>query len=250
MTNNHKLTRQQPKIFLIEDDLALASLVSDYLSKHRFEVVVNHTGQGVMDRLASEHIDLILLDLMLPSISGMDLCRMIRADYATPLIMFTAQDDDLDQMLGLELGADDYIIKPVVPRLLLSRIRAVMRRVIHRDASSSIDIVGDKSELRVGDLVVNPNCRSAAIADIPLDLSSAEFDLLLVLAEGAGSVIKRELMVNKLRGFAYNGLDRSIDRRVSRLRKKIQAANGHQDMIKTIRGKGYQLCLDGMVIKR
>lgn len=242
-TNFIESASRSPRIFLIEDDLGLASLVTDYLNKNGFDVVVNHTGHGVIDQLAAEHFDLIVLDIMLPSVSGMDLCRMIRSDYKTPLIIFTALDDDLDQMRGLELGADDYIIKPVLPRLLLSRIKALMRRVIYQNTSREVDLQANEvRQFQLGGLTIDTSSRNVAVQGKKLSLSSAEFDLLLILAQGAGSVIEREDMVNKLRGFEYNGLDRSIDRRVSRLRKKLKAASGDVDMIKTIRGKGYQLC--------
>ncbi|MCL4156945.1 UNVERIFIED_CONTAM: hypothetical protein GTU68_043440, partial [Idotea baltica] len=230
-------------ILLVEDDVELASLVRDYLSKNSFDVTVVDNGIDAVETARSGVFDLLILDVMLPGLSGMEVCREVRADYHGPILMLTALDDDMDQMLGLELGADDYIIKPVQPRLLLARIRSLLRRINVDGEAPTVSAQKQSTQIiKVGLLTINLNNRTTQVAGEEVELSSAELELLLLLAQDAGSVVTRELIVQDLRGFEYDGLDRSIDRRISRLRKKLQDHSGGIEMIKTIRGKGYQLC--------
>lgn len=225
-------------ILLVEDDAELASLIVEFLNKHQYDVKLQTTGDGAVETIAATQPDLVVLDVMLPGKSGMDICREARVDYDGPIIMFTALDDDLDQMLGLELGADDYIVKPVIPRLLLSRIKAVLRRFEGNRSGAQ----GSARQIKVGSLEINLADISVSIEGKPLSVTNAEFELLVLLAIDAGKIVDRDTILQELRGFEYDGFDRSIDRRVSRLRKKLEQAHG-EPIIKTVRGKGYQLCV-------
>ena len=228
---------------LVEDDIELSELINDYLSKNDFNISCITNGLEAISTIVQTQPDLVILDVMLPGCSGMDVCKEIRPSYAGPILMLTALDDDIDQMLGLELGADDYVIKPIHPRLLLSRIRALLRRA---NGQNAIDNKIHK-KIFVGKIVINTANRVVTVSEKPCELTSSEYELLLLLAQDVGSVVERNTIVNELRGFEYDGLDRSVDRRISRLRKKLQSMQQGCDayeIIKTIRGKGYQLCVE------
>ena len=229
------------RLLVIEDDAVLASLIRDYLTKYDFIVEVIDDGIQAAQAIITQKPDIVLLDVMLPGMSGMDICRKVRPHYLGPIIMLTALDEDMDQMLGLELGADDYIIKPVQPRLLLSRIRTIMRRIEMASIPKENPQDYDDSTFRVADVTMCLTDRTVKQGDRVLDLTTAEFELLLILAKEAGQIIERDTIVKRLRGLEYDGLDRSIDRRISRLRKKLQKPD-QKAVIKTIRGKGYQFC--------
>lgn len=226
-------------LMLVEDDAELASLIQDYLSRHGFAVSIIDNGLDAEVEILRQQPDIVILDIMLPGQSGMDVCRKVRDEYFGPILMLTALDEDMDQMLGLEIGADDYIIKPVQPRLLLSRLRALLRRVTRNTPVQSASI-----ELGRGDVnfSINLSMRTVNLAGQDISLTTSEFELLLMLANDIGQVVQRDAIVQQLRGFDYDGMDRSIDRRISRLRKKLQVAVPDQEIIKTVRGKGYQLC--------
>ena len=227
---------------LVEDDVELAGLITDYLVKSGFTVSSVGDGLIAIEAIKNQKPDLVVLDVMLPGCTGMDVCRDVRPYYSGPILMLTAVDDDIDQMLGLELGADDYVIKPVLPRLLLSRIRALLRR-----ANSQSLLQSNAPRMVVaGPIEINTAARTVDVQGEKCELTSSEYELLLMLAQEVGSVVERNTIVNELRGFEYDGLDRSIDRRISRLRKKLQHlqhSNHGEEIIKTIRGKGYQLCV-------
>ena len=241
------------QLIVVEDDVELASLIQDYLTKHGFLVSVIGNGTEAAKAIIDQKPDIVLLDIMLPGMSGMDVCRTVRPHYTGPIIMLTALDEDMDQMLGLELGADDYIIKPVQPRLLLSRIRALLRRTQAPSALNESTIEGsnenpkkttkDDTIFTIAELTICLTDRSVEQNGKVIELTTAEFELLLMLAREAGQIVERDLIIKQLRGLDYDGLDRSIDRRISRLRKKLQIP-GQQAVIKTVRGKGYQLCLN------
>lgn len=225
------------KIILVEDDQELSALTQEYLIKNDFQVEVINNGLVALNEIVAQQPDLVILDIMLPGLNGMDVCRQVRPDYAGFILMLTALDEDMDQMLGLELGADDYIIKPVKPRLLLSRIRALLRRK-NQPAPTAPSTTQDSYHL--GELHIHLPSRVVTWKQQTIDLSTAEFDLLVLLAKSAGEVVDRDMILQTLRGFEYDGIDRSIDRRISRLRKKLQGELGGSP-IKTIRGKGYLL---------
>ncbi len=223
---------QSPLILLVEDDLRLAALIREYLEKNDFRVSHEARGDRVASRLSRERPDLVVLDVMLPGSDGFAVCREIRPAYAGGVIMLTARDEDYDELLGLELGADDYIRKPVEPRLLLARIHTVLRRLDGRR-----DHGGEA--ITVGDLRVDPASRQALIDGRMLELSTAEFDLLALLARHAGSILSRDDILRHTRGLDYDGADRSIDLRVSRLRRKLGDDPRSPRHIKTVRGRGY-----------
>ncbi|NLC22355.1 MAG: response regulator [Halomonadaceae bacterium] len=219
-------------VLIIEDDVRLAELTRDYLESNGFKVTVEGEGSRGVEQILALQPDLVILDLMLPGEDGLSICRRVRPDYAGPILMLTARTDDMDQVLGLEMGADDYVPKPVQPRVLLARMRALLRRAEIADQS------GD-SRLSFGNLEVDSATREAWLEGERIDLTSAEFDLLWLLASNAGRVLTREEIFNNLRGIKYDGQDRSIDVRVSRIRPKIGDDPNHPHRIKTVRSKGY-----------
>lgn len=239
-------TVTRKKIMLVEDDHELASLISDFLIKYEFDVSIVGDGIDAVQRIINEQPDLVILDVMLPGQTGMDVCRHVRSSYKGVILMQTALDDDIDQMMGLELGADDYVIKQVQPRLLLSRIRALLRRNNHYTnnvkSNHSTGSEPKPEAIEIGRLAINIAHRTVSLDNKKIDLSTAEFELLYLLANTPGEVVSRDSIVQHIRGYDYDGLDRSVDRRISRLRKKLLDDPIHPHLIKTIRGKGYQLC--------
>lgn len=225
-----------PHILLIEDDESLAKWVEDYLTARHFTVSLCYRGDEALDMAAKINPDLILLDGMLPGLDGMDVCRQIRIRDATPIIMLTARDEEIDEVLGLEVGADDYLTKPVKPRILLARINATLRR--HASLPIEPNIV------QIGGLRLTPSDQSVTLDEKPISLTSKEFELLLALAERAGTIISRAMLVGQLRGIEYDGFDRSIDQRISRLRKKLGDDPANPKRIKTVWNKGYMLAKD------
>ncbi len=235
----------RPRILIIEDDQKLATLTARYLTGEGFDVSHQDSGDQAVARILKTQPDLVILDLMLPGKSGMDICRDVRPLFDGGILMFTARDDDMDQLLGLELGADDYVIKPVQPRLLLARINALLRRTaLRNDSNTRSDKLSD-APLHIGEFEINPLTRSARLGDEELPLTTAEFDLLLILARHAGQFLSRDDILKAVRGIGYDGTDRSIDLRISRLRKKLHDPADNPHWIKTVRGKGYQFAGNG-----
>jgi two-component system response regulator RstA len=231
------------RILIVEDDERLADLTKEYLESNGLVVSVEANGSHAVERITTERPDLVVLDLMLPGEDGLSICRKVRPSYNGPILMLTARTDDLDQVLGLEMGADDYMSKPVRPRVLLARIRALLRRIKDNDngADGSADGngAGGPSRLTFKNLVVDSSMREAWLDEESIDLTSAEFDLLWLLSSNAGNVLSREEIFTALRGIEYDGQDRSIDVRVSRIRPKIGDDPVHPRRIKTVRSKGY-----------
>jgi two-component system OmpR family response regulator len=223
------------RILLVEDDAPLASLISEYLRGHDFHVEVELRGDSGAERILCDRPDLVILDVLLPGLNGMDVCRQVRKQYAGLILMLTARDDDIDQIIGLELGADDYVKKPVEPRLLLARIRALLRRVDQHAAAES----SEPKRLVFGTFSIDQTARRVTLDGMSIELTTLEFDLLWVLARAAGTVLTREVLCASLRGIEYDGLDRSIDIGVSRLRAKLKDTTNPPTKIKTVRGKGY-----------
>ena len=233
-------TNESCRVLIVEDDERLADLTREYLESNGLIVSVEANGAHAVERIRKEQPDIVVLDLMLPGEDGLSICRRARPFYQGPILMLTARTDDLDQVLGLEMGADDYISKPVRPRVLLARIRALLRRV--NDKSQDDAESGPTEEpvrLQFNDLVVARSMREAWLNEASIDLTSAEFDLLWLLASSAGRVLSREEIFTALRGIEYDGQDRSIDVRVSRIRPKIGDDPVHPRRIKTVRSKGY-----------
>jgi two-component system OmpR family response regulator len=228
------------QILLVEDDERLADLTAEYLRKNDFEVTIEARGDTAEARILNDDPELVILDVMLPGKDGFEVCRAVRDRYKGVILMLTARDEDLDQILGLELGADDYIAKPVQPRLLLARIKALLRRApgtasTAEDGSES----GEMAELSFGSFRISQATRSTHLGDEIIDLTTAEFDLLWLLALHAGSILSRDDLLQQLRGIGFDGLDRSIDARISRLRRKLGDDPENPTRIKTVRGKGY-----------
>jgi two-component system OmpR family response regulator/two-component system response regulator RstA len=217
---------------LVEDDLRLSELVSRYLQTNGFRVTVTNRGDKVLDLVQRSAPDLVILDLGLPGQDGFSVCRQLRPSYDNPILILTARDNDGDHVLGLELGADDYVIKPVEPRVLMARIHALLRRSRSRTRPES-------RVMRFGRLQINVPARAVSIDGQPIALSSNEFDLLNYLAARAGEVQSRETIFEQLYRREYDGLDRMLDVRISHLRKKLGEDADRSERIKTIWGQGY-----------
>lgn len=226
-------------ILLVEDDARLAELTGRYFQQNGLSVAIEARGDNAMARFHKERPRVVLLDLMLPGKDGLTICRELRQVFDGPILIFTAKDADIDQVIGLEAGADDYVAKPVEPMVLLARTRALLRRLEHRkdSASTAADIV-------LGALRVSEASRRAWLDGQEIEMTTQEFELLLVLAQRAGTILSREDLFKLTRGIDYNGLDRSIDGRVSKLRKKLNDDAVSPKRIKTVWGKGYLLVPD------
>ncbi len=226
------------RILLAEDDVRLASLVKDYLESTGEYAVTVETNGGKVQRTVTDVLpELLILDVMLPNKDGLSICREIRPTFPGPILMLTARNDDADQILGLECGADDYVIKPAEPRVLLARIRALLRRYALEEKS-------DKENLQYGDLNICCLSRTVTFAGASVDLSSHEFDLLLTFARQPGQTMSREFLFNTIYSRPYDGLDRTIDVRISQLRKKLGDNAEKPFRIKTIWGRGYMFVED------
>ncbi len=228
---------QNNLILLVEDDRRLAQLVKDFLESNDFQVAIEDNGNRVLRQAQNLNPALIILDLMLPGKDGLTLCKELRPNFKGPILMLTARDSDLDQVLGLEYGADDYVIKPAEPRVLLARIRALMRRYYQNDPR-------EQESISFGELNIQPGARKVSLAGQEVVLSSREFDLLLALAAQAGQILSREFLFNHIYNREYDGLDRTIDVRISQLRKKLNDNPENPTRIKTIWGKGYLFIAD------
>ena len=222
-----------PKILIVEDDERLARLTQEYLIRNGLEVGVEPDGNRAIRRIIAEQPDLVVLDVMLPGADGLTICREVRPHYHQPILMLTARTEDMDQVLGLEMGADDYVAKPVQPRVLLARIRALLRRT---DKAPEEEVA---QRIEFDDLVIDNGGRSVTLNNELVDFTSAEYDLLWLLASNAGRILSREDIFERLRGIEYDGQDRSIDVRISRIRPKIGDDPENPKRIKTVRSKGY-----------
>jgi DNA-binding response OmpR family regulator len=225
-------TSVNPSVLLVEDDLRLSELVSHYLENNGFHVATADRGDQVVYRVQNEAPDLVILDLGLPGKDGFTICRELRPSYTNPILILTARDNDFDHVLGLEFGADDYVIKPVEPRVLLARINALLRR---SRAKSRLE----QPTLRFGKLLINTVTRAVTLNSRPVVLSCAEFDLLAYLAEHAGEIQSRATLFQHLCGREYDGVDRTLDVRISHLRKKLGEDADSSERIKTIWAHGY-----------
>jgi len=223
-------------VLYIEDDAKLARLTARYLESHRLVVTLASSGSEGLLILSSSRPDVILLDLMLPGMDGLEVCRQLRARVDTPIIMVTARGEEADRVMGLEGGADDYLAKPFSTRELLARIRAHARRARGQTGP-------DRSTVDVGGLTIDPASRRAKFRGEDLVLTTYEFDLLRVLAERNHRVLTREQLVDQVRGSAEEAFDRSIDVHISHLRRKLGDDPKNPRVIKTVRGVGYILAL-------
>lgn len=229
----HEPRRKVTKILIVEDDERLARLTQEYLIRNGLEVGVEPDGNRAIRRIIAEQPDMVVLDVMLPGADGLTICREVRPHYHQPILMLTARTEDMDQVLGLEMGADDYVAKPVQPRVLLARIRALLRRT---DKAPEDEVA---QRIEFDDLVIDNGGRSVTLNGELVDFTSAEYDLLWLLASNAGRILSREDIFERLRGIEYDGQDRSIDVRISRIRPKIGDDPENPKRIKTVRSKGY-----------
>jgi DNA-binding response OmpR family regulator len=228
-----------PRILLADDDVELCAMLKEFLVSEGFEVDTAHDGAAVLAAAARENFDLVVLDVMMPVMNGFDVLRQLRARQLTPVLMLTARDEDVDSIIGLELGADDYLAKPCNPRVLLARIRAVLRRSEpHADAEN-----GAPPVLRVGDVTLQSGTRTVERDEQPVVMTSTEFSVLEVLLQEAGRVVTKADLSERALGRPLGRFDRSLDMHVSNLRHKLGPLPGGMERIKTVRGAGYQYLL-------
>lgn len=230
------------RILLVDDDTDLSDLLAEYLSNEGYQVEQADSAEAALTRLnAQEQFDLWVLDIMMPGMSGLELLQQVRPRMSTPVIMLTGRGDDIDRILGLEVGADDYLPKPANPRELLARIKAVLRR--SQPQSHSAGAVAQQ-QMHLGPLHLDPQLREVKVSDELLQLTSAEFNVLSVLMRSAGQIVTKEHLTEQVLHRKLTAYDRAIDVHVSRVRTKLdQAQEGLADSIKTVRGQGYQLAL-------
>ena len=219
------------RVLMIEDDVSLASMVGEYLGNAGVQVDAAHDAESGLAALSRIKPDAVILDVMLPDLDGFEVCRRIRATSDVPVIMLTARGDDADRIVGLELGADDYLPKPFNPRELLARLRAVLRRSTRASRTREV--------MRFGRLEIDAGSRQVTLGDAPCSLTGYQFDVLYVLASNAGRVMSRDQLMDHLRGESLEAFDRSIDVHVSRIRAAIEDDPHHPRRIITVRGAGY-----------
>ena len=239
------------RILLVEDDVKLAELMRDFLqTAGGYAVEMEHRGDAAVERVLRERPDLVVLDIMLPGKDGLTVCRELRPRFDGPIIMLTALGDEIDEVVGLELGADDYLAKPSSPRRLLARIKSLLRRVEVSSEGTATPADGGASaagrgpqRIELGGLDVDASSRRATLQGAELELTTGEFDLLWLLASRAGEVLSRDEIYQALRGIEWDGLDRSVDQRVVRLRRKLGDDARHPSRLKSVRGTGYLLAV-------
>jgi two-component system response regulator CpxR len=230
-------------ILIVDDDVELCGLVQEYLASEGFTAKAVHDGEnGLQQAMTGEYV-LVVLDVMLPGINGFEVLRRLRSVSKIPVLLLTARGEDVDRIVGLEIGADDYLPKPFNPRELVARIRAILRRAKPGRADAVPEI------LSVGDVELDPATRSVHRAGQPVDLTSVEFNLLEVLLREAGRVVTRERLVNAVLSRKFTPFDRSIDMHVSKVRRKLGDSEENGDHIKTIRGVGYMFARPGVKAK-
>jgi DNA-binding response OmpR family regulator len=219
-------------ILVVDDEPKIVQLARDYLENNGFKVLSSGNGQQALAITRQERPDLIVLDLMLPGMDGLDVCRAIRREFDVPIIMLTARAEEADQLIGLELGADDYITKPFSPRALVARVRALLRR-------AQGELLQDEV-LRAGDLELDIKRQQVTLSGNPVHLTRSEFILLETLAKHPGQPISREQLLERLHGVVYGGVDRSVDSHIKNLRRKIEPDPAEPIYILTVYGFGYK----------
>jgi two-component system alkaline phosphatase synthesis response regulator PhoP len=219
-------------ILIVDDEARIVKLVRDYLERAGFEVLAAHDGEAALTLARVEQPDLIVLDLMLPGVDGLDVCRRLRQESGVPIIMLTARVEEADRIVGLELGADDYVTKPFSPGELVARVRATLRRV-HGE-------MGPATVIRTGDLELDTAALTATVASEPVDLTPTEFHLLATLARQPGRIFSREQLLEAVHGVVFDGYDRSVDSHIKNLRRKIEPDPRKPRYIHTVYGVGYR----------
>lgn len=221
------------RLLLADDDVLLADLLTEFLAGQGFEVVAVSNGREAVDAVAAGSVDLMVLDVMMPELDGFDVLREVRTHSQIPIIMLTARGDDIDRIVGLEMGADDYLPKPCNPRELAARIRAILRRALPDGQSD------ENSPVAVADVTLDPSTRSATLGGSTLVLTSTEFNVLIVLLRHVGEVVSKAALCEAALGRKLTLYDRSTDMHVSNLRKKLGEHADGTTRIKTVRGQGY-----------
>ena len=227
------------RILLVDDDVELTTLLRDYLTREGFAIEAVHEGRAGLERARSGEHAVVILDVMLPGMNGLDVLRALRATTQVPVLMLTARGDDVDRIVGLEMGADDYLPKPFNPRELVARVRAIQRR-----AEASSGAPSAREVLVAGDLSLGVGARVVRRAGEEISLTSVEFALLELLMRTPAKIVSREAIAEQVLGRRFSPFDRSIDVHVSNLRKKLGAAAGGRDRIKTVLGAGYLVAED------
>jgi two-component system alkaline phosphatase synthesis response regulator PhoP/two-component system response regulator ResD len=225
-----------PLILVIDDEVNIADLAKMYLTKEGYEVATANDGDEGLQIFRSQHPTLVVLDLMLPGVDGWEITRQIRKESNVPIIMLTARSEDVDRIVGLELGADDYLTKPFNPRELVARVKAVLRR--YTPTTSADEAHADKSRILVGDVVIDMRQRTVEVAGRAVELRAKEFELLTTFAQSPNSVFDREKLLNQVWGYEYYGDSRTIDVHITHLREKLEGSNVK---IQTVWGVGYKL---------
>lgn len=226
-------------IVFVEDDPEVGQLIAAYLGKHDLDVTIEPRGDTAMETIVRLNPDLVLLDIMLPGKDGMTLCRDLRPVYKGPIILLTSLDSDMNHILSLEMGANDYILKTTPPAVLLARLRLHLRQ--HQTLTSETETLptNTRNGIHFGQLRIDPVNRQVTLKDKNISLSTSDFDLLWELATHAGTIMDRDALLLTLRGVSYDGMDRSIDVAISRLRRKLDDSATEPFRIKTVRNKGY-----------
>ncbi|HEY2452199.1 MAG TPA: two-component system response regulator RstA [Scandinavium sp.] len=228
------------KIVFVEDDPEVGSLIAAYLGKHDMDVIVEPRGDRAEEVVLREKPDLVLLDIMLPGKDGMTICRDLRAQWQGPIVLLTSLDSDMNHILSLEMGASDYILKTTPPAVLLARLRLHLRQhVATPTGEKPASGLTTHKAIRFGTLAIDPVNRQVQLSGVNVTLSTADFDLLWELATHAGQIMDRDALLKNLRGVSYDGMDRSVDVAISRLRKKLLDSATEPYRIKTVRNKGY-----------
>ena len=223
-------------ILVVDDEKKIVRLVRDYLEAAGFRVLTAHDGEMALTQFRYERPDLIVLDLNMPGVDGIDVARAIRREHNTPIIMLTARVEATDRIVGLELGADDYVTKPFSPRELVARVKAVLRRTQNVESAST--------PIRTGGLVIDPDKRSLTLDGKMVNLTTTEFALLLVMARTPGRVFSRIELLDRIQGVAFDGYDRTVDVHIKNLRKKIEPNPRKPRYVLTVYGAGYRLAVE------
>jgi DNA-binding response OmpR family regulator len=224
------------KILVVDDEPPIVNMLAYNLKRANYEVFVAYDGQEALNQARQEQPDLIILDLMLPGLDGLEVCRRLRRERDIPIIMLTARDNEVDRVVGLELGADDYVVKPFSVRELIARVKNVLRRVHSTD-------IGSSTLIRIGALRVDASRHEAGWGDRELELTTLEFRLLYTLVRHAGQVLSREQLLEQVWGYDYYGDLRAVDAAIKRLRSRLRQADPEAEIIMTIRGLGYKLSI-------
>jgi len=238
-------TQSMPHILVVEDDIELCEWMCEYLMAKGYQVTATGRGDEAVTLINNINPDLVILDGMLPGLDGVDVCKAVRPSFKNTIIMVTARDEEIDEVLGLEMGADEYLTKPVRARALLTRIKKHLERQQEKAIHIEQALIETNSDrLKFNNLIIDRQAMIVSLDGEQVKISTNEFDVLWLLAQQAGSPVSRNELVSQLRGFDYDGFDRSIDLRISRLRKKLRDDSAEPFRIKTIWGKGYLFAKD------